>query len=86
MQETPFTFKRAVLLTTPSRWPATCVPNRGTDGAPLFLINHWLTLSPPDPTVEGAVNSRAVLDKRIEQCLTERGLVPNLFCRDGCFR
>jgi len=55
-----------------------CAPNRGKPDAPLFLINHWLTLSPPDPTVEGAVNSRAVLDKRIEQCLTERGLVPNI--------
>jgi hypothetical protein len=55
-----------------------CAPNRGKPDAPLFLINHWLTLSPPDPTVEGAVNSRAVLDKRIEQCLTQRGLVPNI--------
>jgi hypothetical protein len=55
-----------------------CAPNRGKPDAPLFLINHWVTLSPPDPTVEGAVNSRAVLNKRIEQCLTERGLVPNI--------
>ena len=55
-----------------------CAPNRGKPDAPLFLINHWLTLSPPDPTVEAAVNSRAVLDKRIEQCLRERGLVPNI--------
>src|SRR5256714_4259202 len=55
-----------------------CAPNRGKPDAPLFLINHWLTLSPPDPTREAAVNSRAVLDKRIEQCLTERGLVPNI--------
>src|SRR5436190_2805567 len=55
-----------------------CAPNRGKPDAPLFLINHWLTLSPPDPTKEAAVNSRAVLDKRIEQCLTERGLVPNI--------
>ena len=49
-----------------------CAPNRGKPDAPLFLINHWVTLSPPDPS-EGAVNSRAVLDKRIEQCLTESG-------------
>jgi len=40
--------------------------------------NHWLTLSPPNPQEEAAVNSRAVLDKRIEQCLKERGLVPNI--------
>lgn len=55
-----------------------CAPNRGKPDAPLFLINHWLTLSPPDPTKEAGVNTRAVLDERIEQCLTERGLVPNI--------
>ena len=55
-----------------------CTPNRGKPDAPLFLINHWLTLSPPNPDLEAAVNSRAVLDKRIEQCLKERGLVPNI--------
>ena len=55
-----------------------CKPNRGKPDAPLFLINHWLTLSPPNPQEEAAVNSRAVLDKRIEQCLKERGLVPNI--------
>jgi hypothetical protein len=55
-----------------------CAPNRGNADAPLFLINHWLTLSPPDPTREAGVNTSAVLDERIEQCLTERGLVPNI--------
>src|SRR5436190_982697 len=55
-----------------------CAPNRGKPDAPLFLINHWLTLSPPNPDLEASVNSRAVLDKRIEQCLKERGLVPNI--------
>ena len=55
-----------------------CTPNRGNPDARLFLINHWVTLSPPNPAVEAAVNSRAVLDKRIEQCLRERGLVPNI--------
>jgi hypothetical protein len=55
-----------------------CAANRGPADAPMFLINHWLTLSPPNPTLEGTMNTRAVLEKRIEQCLAERGLVPNI--------
>ncbi len=55
-----------------------CTPNRGPTDAPMFLINHWLTLSPPNPNLEAEANSSAVLDKRIEQCLRERGLVPNI--------
>jgi hypothetical protein len=69
-QETTFSFT--------NRKEFDCKPNRGNADAPLFLINHWLTLSPPDPTKEADVNVRAVLDKRIEQCLTERGLAPNI--------
>ena len=55
-----------------------CQPNRGRPDAPLFLINHWITVSPPNPGEEAVVNSRAVLDKRIQQCLRERGLAPNI--------
>jgi hypothetical protein len=69
-QETTFSF------TNPKDF--NCRPNRGPATAPLFLINHWLTLSPPDPAAEGAVNSRAVLEKRVQQCLTQRGLAPNI--------
>jgi hypothetical protein len=55
-----------------------CTPNRGPADAPLFLINHWLTLSPPNPKTEATVNSRALLEERIERCHSERGLVPNI--------
>jgi hypothetical protein len=55
-----------------------CQPNRGKPDAPLLLINHWITVSPPNPSEEAVVNSRAVLEKRIEQCLRERGLAPNI--------
>jgi hypothetical protein len=55
-----------------------CKPNRGKPDAPLFLINHWVTVSPPNPSEEAVVNSRAVLEKRVEQCLRERGLAPNI--------
>jgi hypothetical protein len=55
-----------------------CKPNRGRPDAPLFLINHWITVSPPNPSEESVVNSHAVLEKRVEQCLRERGLAPNI--------
>jgi hypothetical protein len=55
-----------------------CAPNRGPADAQMFLINHWLTLSPPNPQKEASANSRAVLEERIQRCLSERGLVPNI--------
>ena len=69
-QETPFSFT--------DKEQFDCAPNRGRPDAQLFLINHWVTLSPPNPAVEATVNSREVLDKRIQQCLRERGLAPNI--------
>jgi hypothetical protein len=83
LQETPFTFKRSVLLTTPSRWPATCVPNRGPDGAPLFLINHWVNTDPtPRPSDAAKVNRRDVLVGRARECAQIRDRHPNLLAVD----
>jgi len=42
-QETPFHFDSAAELLAAS---STCPPNRGTPGAPLFLLNHWVTTAP----------------------------------------
>ena len=77
MQETPFTFKRAVLLTTPSNWPSTCRANRGPDDAPLFLINHWVNTDPtPRPSDADKVNTRPVLVGRSRECERLRDLPP----------
>ena len=43
MQETPFTFRRPRDLERPS----SCATNRGTDGAPVFQFNHWVTPAEP---------------------------------------
>ncbi len=59
-----------------------CTPNRGNPDAPLFLINHWITSSPPNPATGSDVNAHAVLEKRVEQCLKERGLAPNIIAVD----
>ena len=45
-QETPFTFDGAAALTAPDRLAASCAPNRGPAGAPLFLLNHWVNTDP----------------------------------------
>ena len=83
LQETPFTFQRPALLTTPANWPATCRPNRGTDGAPLLLINHWVNTDPtPRPSNAAKVNARPVLVGRSRECERIRDRDPNLLAVD----
>jgi hypothetical protein len=73
-QETTFSFN--------NKKEFDCTPNRGSPDAPLFLINHWVTSSPPNPATGSDANSHAVLEKRVEQCLRERGLAPNIIAVD----
>ena len=83
LQETPFTFKRAASLDTPAAWPASCVPNRGTDDAPLFLMNHWVNTDPtPRPSDAAKVNRREVLVGRARECERIRDRHPNLLAVD----
>ena len=83
IQETPFTFKRPALLTEPSNWPASCVPNRGTDDAPLLLMNHWVNTDPtPRPSNAAIVNRRDVLVGRARECERIRGRRVNLVAVD----
>ena len=60
----------------------TCEANRGDADNPLFLMNHWVGASPPDPDLAGKANKRVVLDQRIAQCRRDRGLVPNVIAVD----
>jgi hypothetical protein len=79
VQETPFTFGSAGALTTPSRLPASCVPNRGTPSAPLFLVNHWVSTDPaPQPEDASRVNAFVPLMARVRECERIRGHLPNL--------
>jgi hypothetical protein len=83
LQETPFTFKRAFRLETPPQWLGTCVANRGTDSAPLFLINHWVNTDPtPRPSDAAKVNERPVLVGRSRECERTRDRHPNLLAVD----
>jgi hypothetical protein len=72
---------------TPYAWGSvddmTCAPNRGSPDNPFMMINHWVGFQPPDPGRAGSeVNSTAVLEKRVDDCIAERGVVPNIVAVD----
>jgi hypothetical protein len=78
-QETPFHFPSARALTDPKTLKDTCRPNRGTAGAPLFLINHWVSTDPlPRPSDASKVNAYGPLLDRARACEKLRHRVPNL--------
>jgi hypothetical protein len=68
-QETPYTF--------PTVESFSCAPNRGPVGAPLFLLNHWLSGFTALVSSAQKVNTLEVLGNRAEQCRKERGQIPN---------
>jgi hypothetical protein len=79
LQETPFTFTKVRELTDPARLDATCRPNRGPAGAPLFLINHWISTDPvPLPSQASDVNAYEPLLRRARTCARIRDRVPTL--------
>jgi len=82
-QETPFSFGATAQLTDPAALAASCEPNRGPDGAPLLLVNHWITTDPaPRPSNAAAVNAWEPLLRRARECARIRGHVPNLLAVD----
>jgi hypothetical protein len=75
VQETPFTFRRPRDLERPS----SCSTNRGTDGAPVFQFNHWVT--PAEPVTATRVNA-SILRERIAECTVARKRGPTLVAVD----
>jgi hypothetical protein len=68
-EETPYTFPKVTELTDPVKLPASCEPNRGPPGAPLFLANHWISTDPvPRPSDAAKVNAFAPLLRRMREC------------------
>ncbi len=88
-EETPYEFRKVPLLTDPQDLAASCQPNRGpANGAPLFLINHWISTDPvPLPTNAAKVNAYGPLLQRARDCERIRHHLPNLlavnFYREG---
>lgn len=59
-----------------------CAPNRGRATNRLLLVNHWVNRSPPDPATARRANSAGVLQRRVQRCLDERGLLPTVIAAD----
>ncbi|HEY1358799.1 MAG TPA: hypothetical protein VGF21_10880 [Thermoleophilaceae bacterium] len=79
VQETPYDFTRTDQLTKRSLLAKSCEPNRGPKSAPLFLLNHWVTLGPLiRPSDAEKVNARRPLLARIRECRRLRHHLPNL--------
>jgi hypothetical protein len=65
LQETPFRFETA--------GDFSCGAGRGSPGSPLLLVNHWLTIDPPNSGTAATVNAADVLRERVATCVRERG-------------
>ncbi|HEU0024241.1 MAG TPA: hypothetical protein VFQ12_06400 [Thermoleophilaceae bacterium] len=78
-EETPYAFSKVSQLTEPPELPASCEPNRGPEGAPMFLVNHWITTDPlPLPSHADKVNDYDALLRRLRECQRIREHLPNL--------
>ena len=78
-EETPYAFKKVPQLTSRGKLDASCEPNRGPEGAPLFLVNHWITTDPlPLPSTAAKVNAYDPLLDRARDCQRIRNHLPNL--------
>jgi hypothetical protein len=82
-EETPYSFGSVDQLVDPDELAASCQANRGRDGSPLLLVNHWITTDPvPRPSNAAEVNAREPLLRRAQDCERIRHHVPNLLAVD----
>jgi hypothetical protein len=78
-EETPYAFKKVPQLTDPDELDRSCRPNRGPEGAPVFLVNHWITTDPvPLPSNASKVNAYDPLLARARDCARVRRHLTNL--------
>ena len=78
-EETPYSFNKVAQLTDPDKLDKSCEPHRGPEGAPLFLVNHWITTDPvPLPSNAAKVNAYDPLLARARDCARVRDHRPNM--------
>jgi hypothetical protein len=77
--ETPYSFGTVDQLIGAAGLEVGCEPNRGRDGSPLFLVNHWVTTDPvPLPSHADRVNAYRPLLDRVRMCERQRRHFPSL--------
>jgi hypothetical protein len=74
MSDTPYRFDQVGEFS--------CAVGRGAPDNSLLLVNHWLTVDPPNPAVAAKVNAGDVLRERAAACREERGRLPNIIAVD----
>jgi hypothetical protein len=78
-EETPYSFRKVRQLTNPNMLDRSCEQNRGPEGAPVFLVNHWITTDPvPLPSNASEVNAFDPLLARARDCQRVRDHRANL--------
>jgi hypothetical protein len=60
----------------------TCELYRGFASNPLLMMNDWADIFPPRPVPNLPLVKRAFILKRANQCLAQRGKIPNLILTD----
>ena len=84
MMETPYSFTETPQITAPDQLNESCRPNRGTEGSPLFLMNHWILEGDTRPVLAAAEidNSKEAIVARAKACESRRGKLPNIIAVD----
>ena len=78
VEETPYRFGSAAALSA----RASCAIGRGGAVRPFFLLNHWISRSPPARADADRVNTEPVLGARARQCAALRGRNPSFVAVD----
>ena len=78
VEETPYRFTSAAALAGAT----SCAIGRGGAGRPFFLLNHWISRSPPSRSDADAVNTEPVLGGRARRCAALRGRNPSFVAVD----
>ncbi len=78
VEETPYRFTSAAALSGAT----SCAIGRGGAGRPFFLLNHWISRSPPVRADADRVNVEPVLGERARRCAAVRGRNPSFVAVD----
>ncbi len=80
--DTPYAFKTMAALQKSGGDDDSCRRFRGTEGAPLFLVNHWVAEVLPTPFWSEQANAADVLLTRAQRCAALHKRPPTLLAVD----